>query len=303
MKVYDCFTFYNEFDLLEIRLQEMWEQVDHFVIAEANTTHAGVAKEFNLEKNWSRFEPYAEKIIYVKIEDMPGVINNNYWHNEKHQRNCLVRGLVDIKEDDIIIISDIDEIIRASSLKQVREDTEHSLWGFRMPCFNFKFNYMWIYSQPYHIYAMAAKVSRITSEFRSLDDLRVRHGGVWANRPVEYDDGADLSIQHGGWHFSSLGSTDFVKNKYRNYAHNEKQGMIEQIDVEKYIAENRTSVGPEHVFQSVVINNYFPQAIVDNQDKYNDYILPGATETVMDKYKSLPQYFTNTYYNNIPLHV
>ena len=60
MKVYDCFTFYNEFDTLEIRLQEMWDQVDHFVIAEANTTHSGVAKPFMLLDNWERFKPYAD---------------------------------------------------------------------------------------------------------------------------------------------------------------------------------------------------------------------------------------------------
>jgi beta-1,4-mannosyl-glycoprotein beta-1,4-N-acetylglucosaminyltransferase len=303
MKVFDCFTFYNEFDLLEIRLEEMWDKVDHFVISEANTTHAGSPKDFLLLDNWERFKPYADKIIHLRIEDMPGVIDNNFWHNEKHQRNCLVRGLTSATENDIVMIGDIDEIIRPSSIEQIRNDQQHSLWGFRAPCFNFKLNYMWIYVQPYQVYAMAVKVKRLVSSFQSLDQARVQHGGQWPNRPLEYDDGHDLAIQHGGWHFSSLGDTDHVKNKYRQYAHNEKQETIEAIDVEKYIAENKTSIGSDHIFQPVVLDEYFPKTILNNKEKYKKFILEGDFETVFDKYKSLPNYFNNGYYNSIPLHV
>jgi beta-1,4-mannosyl-glycoprotein beta-1,4-N-acetylglucosaminyltransferase len=107
-KIYDCFSFYNEVDLLEIRLEELYDHVDHFVISEAGTTHSGKPKDFILLDNWERFKPWADKIIHVKVDDMPGVIDGNCWHNERHQRNCLERGLVDATDDDILLVGDVD---------------------------------------------------------------------------------------------------------------------------------------------------------------------------------------------------
>ena len=78
-KIYDCFSFYNEFDILEIRLQELYDHVDYFIIAEASTTHTGNPKPFYLLDNWERFKPYADKIRHVKVEDMPGVQNGGAW--------------------------------------------------------------------------------------------------------------------------------------------------------------------------------------------------------------------------------
>ena len=67
MKIYDCFTFYNEYDLLELRLKEHFDYVDYFVIAEANKTHQGRDKEFLLEQNWDRYKDFHDKIIHIKL--------------------------------------------------------------------------------------------------------------------------------------------------------------------------------------------------------------------------------------------
>ncbi|MGH2552631.1 MAG: hypothetical protein ACRDEB_02875, partial [Chitinophagaceae bacterium] len=68
MKIIDCFTFFNELDLLEFRLKLLDEQVDHFVIAESNLTHSGHPKPFYFEENKSRFGPWENKIIYIPIK-------------------------------------------------------------------------------------------------------------------------------------------------------------------------------------------------------------------------------------------
>ena len=77
MKIYDCFTFYNELDLLEMRLEILSDSVDFFVLVEANKTHSGREKELFFQDNKERFAKFSEKIIHVVVEDMP-VISPGY---------------------------------------------------------------------------------------------------------------------------------------------------------------------------------------------------------------------------------
>lgn len=110
VKVYDCFTFFNELELLELRLKLLDNVVDYFVLVEANKTYKGEIKPFNFEKNKKQFAGYLHKIIYIKIDDMPDYSPKNIWELEYYQRNCISRGLQDLQPEDIIFISDVDEI-------------------------------------------------------------------------------------------------------------------------------------------------------------------------------------------------
>ena len=69
MKVYDVFSFYNEFDVLELRLNELWDTVDNFILMESNTTYVGNPKEYLFDKNKERYAKYMEKIIHIKLDD------------------------------------------------------------------------------------------------------------------------------------------------------------------------------------------------------------------------------------------
>jgi hypothetical protein len=294
-KIYDCFSFYNELDLLEIRLQELYNHVDHFVISEANTTHSGKLKEFNLENNWDRFKLWADKIIYIKVEDMPGVIKenrinpitnkselwDNCWHNERHQRNCLIRGLGDAEDDDIILLGDLDEFIRPSSLEELKNDYDHNFWGFRMPMFNYRFNYMWTTPLIYQVQTQAMTVARCKT-FPNLSHIREIYGTVWANRTNEYSDAQDHCLQHSGWHFSSIGTSEDVSKKLSSFAHSELAYQAGTIDVEKLIAENKTSLRDDARFEPVALDDYFPKTILDNQEKYKNLIIPNATVSAKD---------------------
>ena len=119
MKVFDCFTFYKEFDLLELRLEELWDTVDYFVIAEAGHTHQGSPKPYHLlDENWDRFEKYHSKIRHIKVDDMPNTANS--WENENHQRRSLQRGLTDMQPEDLIITGDADEIVRPEIIELIK---------------------------------------------------------------------------------------------------------------------------------------------------------------------------------------
>ncbi len=105
-KIYDCFTFWNENDMLEARIEFLYPYVDRFVVIESKTQHDGSQKDFVLDKE--RFKPYWDKIIYIQDEAQVSV-GNNGWGVENHHRNCIIQGLKDAQPDDIILISDLDE--------------------------------------------------------------------------------------------------------------------------------------------------------------------------------------------------
>ena len=108
--IYDCFTFYNELDLLEIRLNELNSVADYFVIVEANQTQTGFPKKLYYEENKERYKLFHKKIIHIIVKDMPDIKYNNSWVLENYQRNQIVRGLIKCNDNDIIFISDLDEI-------------------------------------------------------------------------------------------------------------------------------------------------------------------------------------------------
>lgn len=107
--IYDCFTFFNELDLLEIRLNILNDVVDKFILVEASKTQSLLDKPFYFEENKERYSKFLDKIIHIKVTDYP---KQDGWAMENYQRNCIVHGLrkVDLKENDIIGISDLDEI-------------------------------------------------------------------------------------------------------------------------------------------------------------------------------------------------
>lgn len=120
MAVYDCFIFFNEIELLEWRLKLLNDVVDYFVIVESNITFQHRKKPFNILSNYNILEKYKNKIRYVKVEDYKNDYKKEFgldWSVEIHQRNAILRGLYDCKNDDIILISDIDEFIKPEVIK------------------------------------------------------------------------------------------------------------------------------------------------------------------------------------------
>jgi beta-1,4-mannosyl-glycoprotein beta-1,4-N-acetylglucosaminyltransferase len=136
-KIYDCFIFYNELELLKLRLSELYDHVDHFVLCEATVTFQGKPKPLYFDLHKAEFEPFADKIIHVIVDDAEpaketpqDAQTQDYdpviWNREHFQRNALRRGLTSAAEDDIIIISDCDEIIRPDTVKYRLFFTRHA---------------------------------------------------------------------------------------------------------------------------------------------------------------------------------
>ena len=112
MAIYDCFQFFNEEHILDLRLNILNEFVDFFVMVESTTDHQGNSKKLNFDIK--KFKKFRKKIIYIVVDDTLEVIKKPHFGGEslveQHQRNSLTRGLKNCSDDDLIILSDVDEI-------------------------------------------------------------------------------------------------------------------------------------------------------------------------------------------------
>jgi hypothetical protein len=268
-KIYDCFTFYNEFDLLEIRLKELYNTVDHFVLVESNQTFTNRIKPFLFEENQDRYSQYLDKIIHVKVDDMPN--SGNPWDNEIHQRNSIMRGLTDAALEDIIVVSDCDEVLRARAIETLKY-SDHNLFALRMPLFNFKFNYMRVNPGEYDCWAMAC--TREVLNNNTPDSLRNHRHNLTGCTIVE----------HAGWHFGYLGDKNYLVDKAQSFSHQEVNTpeFFDQLDIEASIKERKEWNRQQTArYEIVRLDDYFPasvknypQFILDNTDISPYNILP-----------------------------
>jgi hypothetical protein len=282
MKVFDCFTFYNEFDLLELRLEELWDSVDYFVIAEANTTHQSKPKPFLLKDRWNDFAKYHSKIRHIMVDDMP--CDPNTWVNENFQRRALERGLYDMQPEDIIITGDGDEIIRPDVIEAIKNDpNDYNRYIPYLPLFYFKLNYLMV--NPCGIHGKIV----VTRGRAYMDPQREREITFpWIPKPKDVD---HCLINHGGWHFSYFGKTDFAKNKIESFAHAETNipQIMDRLDVDKMI-ENKVGIAwesGEERFAYIKVDEYFPKTILKNPERWKDMIIPTQEFEVYDFYPEI----------------
>jgi hypothetical protein len=267
MKIYDTVMFLNEYDLLELRLREHYDHVDKFVIVECDRTYSGIYKGFNLEKHLDRYSQWMDKIDYIKVENSP--TDSNAWVNEEWQRNQQVRGWKDLTDNDVILISDMDEITRGEALQYIR-DTDYSFYGLAMPMFYFKYNYMDVTDN----YPWRGKAYR---GFQAAPfSMRFKMDEVPGQNKIE--------LHHAGWHFSYLGNEEFIKNKINSFSHQELNipSIVDKINVSDMISRGRDYFRPDEVWEPVILDEYFPKTILNNISKYRDFIAPGGKKTVQE---------------------
>jgi beta-1,4-mannosyl-glycoprotein beta-1,4-N-acetylglucosaminyltransferase len=281
MRVFDCFTFYNEFDMLELRLEELWDTVDYFVISEANTTHQNNLKPFFLKDNWDKIKKYESKIRHVIIEDMP--MSSDTWVNERHQRRELRRALTDLQPDDIVIVSDCDEIPRPSAIEAIKEDTnDYDRYILAIPLNYFKLNFMMVHP------VVKQNNIAVTRGRAFTDPQKEREFTFHRDLPYHYADNDFCVVEHGGWHFTYFGHNEFAANKLLNFAHAESRNLAETVDVDYMITNKVGFLGFNYHerFEYITVDDYFPQTVLNNLEKYKDMIVHGDTHNI---YKFYPE--------------
>lgn len=220
---YDCFTFFNELDLLEIRMNILDSVVDRFVIVEAPVTQLGKPKPLYFAEHKERYAKFSDKIIHV-VADNPPLLNaslananGDNWHLENWQRAQIARALSECKDDDTILVSDLDEIPRPEFVLRYRHCD--GVTTFAVDHYYFYLNFRATF-KPFEKTVMASY-----HYFRDvLPTVEMNHAYDFCVIP-EYRTGANANklchvkptrlIKHGGWHFSYLGGVERVIEKRR----------------------------------------------------------------------------------------
>lgn len=245
-RVFDCFPLFNELDLLDLRLHELSGAVDRFVIAEATTTFAGEPKPLHFDRHRDRFAAFADRICYIVVGDMPSA-GASGWDRQWHQRAALMRGIADAAPDDVILLSDVDEIVRADALRAfVARPSADEIGCFALRHFNYFLNWecdqIWLRSGP------RAVRRRYFRDFRSLRRVRgpsdkplqdmMRALDCWRlmGRPMRR-----VLMADAGWHFTYLGGADAVVAKDRSFRGSEKPlfGADAAAEAARWIDEGR----------------------------------------------------------------
>ena len=209
-KVYDCFMFSHELDLLNLRLHELYDYVDYFVIVESNETHSGLPKPLYFRENQHLFEKFSDKIINVAIEGFPTPPSdqNPNWFRENFQRNQILTVLqsLDMKDDDCVMLSDVDELPDRNSVMNVRHHVRRlQVITFRQRWFTWNFELEDPQEWP-------GTQVMLWSDFKKTTPQKIRNG--------RYNVGV-VSNEVRGWHLSWFGDNNSVHEKLKSFAHQE----------------------------------------------------------------------------------
>lgn len=293
MAVYDCTMFLNENDLYEIRLNQHWDFVDKFILLEVGETHTGLKKPLRFDRE--RFKKYEEKLIYVTFdnftEEMPkypylldqwAMANRGPhtvtedWTRDHFQFNYLSKILIQdlgAKDDDVVFISCLDEILKEEAFDACRPVFEDKSWVnnqgvrpilfFNLYLYAYKFNLLHRHWKD-HVAGMLTEVGN----FKKILPASIRSGYYHTHTIVE----------DAGWHFTFLDPTDgeLVLQKQKSWAHSRdaRSGNAEgrYFDVEtKEEAVRRFFVNYTPKLVDITPETH-PQYIIENLDKLQNFI-------------------------------
>ena len=295
MRIYDCITYFDEDILLNFRLNCLNKYVDKFVIVECKYNHRGVKKGFNL--NLKIIKDFKEKIIYIKVNEKPSNLNiiektdNKKIINSKHilngyiwdhfQRNKIIDGLKDCKPEDIVMISDLDEIpnLKNINLSKIKE----RLIFFRQKILFYKFNLL--YKNRFWYGTRACKKKNLISPQWLRDIKNKKYNKFRIDIFFSKSKYSDIFyVKNGGWHYTNLKSPKDIFKKFRNYAHylEFKLSKLRLKDIKKMILENRAIYNHEVDQRENKFNGdiklyklnrkYWPNFLKVNYKKYKKWI-------------------------------
>lgn len=283
--IYDTFPFFNELELLEVRLHELDPVVDRFVLAEADRTHSNQPKPLHFLENRERFARYLPKITHIIVRDCPDT--GDAWKIEKFQRDAVGRGLTECRPDDIILNSDIDEIPRASAVRDLSRQMRFSTHPavvlrsalLRRPAvvrvarniFKKHHPLVRVFQQRQHYHFLNC-VSRSlpwwdgTRAVFHRDFTRARELRMWKGR----------RIPDAGWHFSYMGGVERVRQKLQAFAHQEynRPEYTDASRVEAALREGRWALGGEHPLEFVTLDASYPAFIREHRKRFADWLGP-----------------------------
>ena len=268
MAIYDCFQFFNEEHVLDLRLNILNEFVDFFVIVESTTDHQGKTKKLNFDpKKFTRFE---KKIIYIVVDDTAEAIKKPHTGGEslveQHQRNSLTRGLKKCSDNDLIILSDVDEIPDLNKLNMF-DKKKYAVFSQRM--FNYKLNLLNETESNWHGSKICLKKNLKSPQW--LRNLKFKKYPFWRVDKIRNIQ----IIENGGWHFAYLQTPENIAKKIKSFAHGEynREDFVNEGNIKKKIDSGKDIFNRGITYKKVQIDNSFPKYIIENKEKFKNWII------------------------------
>ncbi len=277
--IYDCFQFFNELDILKIRLNVLSPVVDRFVISEATETFSGLKKPLYYEENKALFAEFQDKIIHVVVEDTP---EGGTHERDTFQKNAVTRGLADCTDEDIIIFSDLDEIPNPDKIQEILRDfQEDKIYHFAQRLFYCYLN-MEEVSGSLLSYAGefdgVARKKWIGTKMLSYKLLREQNLLLGELRFPERKE-IGVRVEDGGWHFGYMGGhgqkdiKKRVQEKVVSAAHQEYNSRHVLLNVTDRIKDGKDLFGRNAQFVRCEIDESFPQYIREHQKELDFLIM------------------------------
>ena len=267
MAIYDCVQYFNEDHILDLRFNILDKYVDYFVVSESTKTHQGQNKKLNFDIK--KFPKFKDKIRYL-VADFDGKLKqgSHMWGEssvEKHQRNFLIEGIKDADDNDLIILSDSDEIPDLSKINLIKSKTKYV--AFSQIMFMYKLNLKNL-SEKNWIGSKISKKKDITT-FQKLRELKIKSYPFWRF------DKRNLQIIKGGWHFSFLQNPENIALKIKSFSHGEFniKELTDKKKIEMRVLNNQDIFNRGYKFEKVKIDENFPKYIIDNKSKFSEWIL------------------------------
>ena len=252
MKIFDCFMYFDEEVVLDVRLNTLDQFVDYFVIVESKFTHRGDKRE--LKFNHEKFKKFKDKIIYLTYEEISNkieIVNHNdgeainsskYILNaalrENGQRNYIQNGLIEADDNDIILISDVDEIPNLSKINFNQFNQKIIL--FKQDMFYYKFN-LCIPNLKWTGTKACKKKDLVNPQWiRNIKDRKY----PFFRLDTYFSDTKYINIKiikNGGWHFSNIKNAEQIKYKLKSYLHHREFDLkpLTTKEIEKIINDKK----------------------------------------------------------------
>ena len=250
-KTFDCFLFFNEFHLLDLRLRTLDDVVDTFVIVEAPWTFFGKLKPLLFKEFHDGFKPWLHKIRHIELSGaLPATIA---WEREWASRNAMVEGLWDAEPDDWVFQSDCDEIWRPELKEAAPNDPVATYLQFHC------YYHLNTPRSPHHAWRGTRRCK--FTDYPGGQRLR---------------DSIGREIENGGWHFSFLGSPEEASLKMRSFSHTEYSGdeWADPKRLAALMAEGRDPINPGAKYLPVPVDSTFPKPVLEDPGRWAKFLKP-----------------------------
>ena len=272
MKLIDCFMYFDEDVVLDIRLNVLNDKVDKFVIVESKMDHSGNEKKLNFDIN--NFKKFKNKIEYLVVDELQvkkkmlsySWRNEPSWLRENFQRNFLSHGYKNEDDNDCIMISDIDEIPDPKKINLFDKKKKYACFIQR----NFQMKINLFNSTIPNWYGTRICIKKYLKSPQWLRNIKVKKK-FWKF----YKPKPPQLIPDSGWHFSFLKDPDQISKKIKSYAHQEyNKEMFSNINaIKERIDNNRDLLERDYKYKKIDIDETFPEYIIKNKKNLIRWII------------------------------